>query len=276
MKKTLLFSIIISFCSISYSQKENLSAIDAKDLKYFINVLTSDSLEGRGTGTIGQKKAANFISSRFKRLGLEKFDSTGYFEKFELTQKYWGEVYIKTAKKRFTNFVDICFMGYSPENEEAEVEVVFGGYGTNQQLDSIDVKNKLVLLFTKNLRSTYRPLKKLREEKAYGAILANIDKPTQFESIRRTYKNHVLQKHLTLPKPDSTDRIVKTKSQKLVALLNLVKIGREMKEFMIPFGEVKQIIGVPIRKLKKMIRILPMNTFLELQLKNTPTLSTIL
>ncbi|HNG88760.1 MAG TPA: hypothetical protein PK858_01100, partial [Saprospiraceae bacterium] len=44
--------------------------IRAEDLRPLVQVLASDSLEGRETGKPGQRKAANFIAQQFKALNL--------------------------------------------------------------------------------------------------------------------------------------------------------------------------------------------------------------
>jgi hypothetical protein len=55
-------------------------------LKSSVTYLASDELEGRGVGTEGLNKAADFIASEFKKLGLKTdlFDGTP-FQKFEVT-----------------------------------------------------------------------------------------------------------------------------------------------------------------------------------------------
>lgn len=147
------------------------SKIDKKDLQTFVKVLTSDSLEGRGTGTEGQKKAERFISLRFKELGLNTYGQNGYLEKFKLNQTYWGQVYIKTQSRTLENFENMVFQGSNVQNEEVGKEVVFGGRGTEEELNQIEVKDRLVLVFVKNLRSYYDINTRLGKEKLLGLFL---------------------------------------------------------------------------------------------------------
>jgi hypothetical protein len=45
--------------------------------------LSSDEMEGREVGTEGEKKAADFIVSRFKKIGLAPAgDNNSYFQSF--------------------------------------------------------------------------------------------------------------------------------------------------------------------------------------------------
>lgn len=47
-----------------------------------VSVLASDSLKGRKTGSLDEKKAAEYISERFKNMGLEAKGTDKYFQKF--------------------------------------------------------------------------------------------------------------------------------------------------------------------------------------------------
>jgi Zn-dependent M28 family amino/carboxypeptidase len=48
--------------------------INAADLKKDLTYLASDALEGRATGSPGQRKAAEYIQKRFQELNLQKYD----------------------------------------------------------------------------------------------------------------------------------------------------------------------------------------------------------
>src|SRR5688572_15403791 len=103
MKILLLVTSLTTFTFQSQGQ-ENKSKIDKKDLKRFVQILASDSAEGRGTGTGGQKRVEKFIANRFRNLGLNFYHKDGYLEKFKLTQTYWGEVYMKSQTTTLKNF----------------------------------------------------------------------------------------------------------------------------------------------------------------------------
>src|SRR5258707_150621 len=56
---------------------------DTKKIRQHIRVLSSDSLEGRGTGTAGEKLAIAYIQDQFKKIGLEaKGDKGSFTQKF--------------------------------------------------------------------------------------------------------------------------------------------------------------------------------------------------
>ncbi len=60
-----------------------LSQINVNTIQSHVKVLASDSLEGRGTGTAGEKLALSYIQTRWKQMGLEpKGDGHLYTQKF--------------------------------------------------------------------------------------------------------------------------------------------------------------------------------------------------
>jgi len=241
MKILLLITCSISFLSNGFGQ-ETQPSIDKKDLKQIIRILTADSLEGRGTATEGQKKAERFISDSFESYGLSTYDQNGYLEKFKLQQTYWGEVYLETPNAKLNNFDKIVFQGNSAQKAEVEKEVVFGGMGTDEELNQIDVVDRFVLVFIKNLRASYEIKKKLERKKAFGVILANPDNDKQFESVKRTFKDFSLAKRYSLPNN-------KTINSKLVEWDTI----RFVNSILIPNSQVKNISGLSINKLRKLI-----------------------
>ena len=56
------------------------------NLQKHVQVLASDSLEGRRTGTPGEQKAIAYISNEFKNIGLAPKGTTGYYQAFEIDE----------------------------------------------------------------------------------------------------------------------------------------------------------------------------------------------
>jgi len=81
MNKILLlgFLAVITGCNTAYKPEDKI-----KDDVFF---LASDSLEGRQTGTAGEKMAADYIAGRFSDLGLEAKGTDGYFQTFSFKPK---------------------------------------------------------------------------------------------------------------------------------------------------------------------------------------------
>lgn len=71
MKKTLVILFFVPIISICQDNLKFAETININDLEKHLNILASDSLEGRETGKIGQKKAAAYIANHFKKIGIK-------------------------------------------------------------------------------------------------------------------------------------------------------------------------------------------------------------
>jgi Peptidase family M28/PDZ domain len=77
IKISLLLQVLIIVAFPSFSQ------INVNTIQSHIKILASDSLEGRGTGTAGEKLALSYIQTRWKQMGLKpKGDGNLYTQKF--------------------------------------------------------------------------------------------------------------------------------------------------------------------------------------------------
>ena len=84
------FSFLVLLISLSAFSQDSISIhystlIDSVHTKGFLDVLASDSLEGRETGKPGQKKAAAFISEHFASLGLKPLSHGSFLQHHPLT-----------------------------------------------------------------------------------------------------------------------------------------------------------------------------------------------
>ncbi len=81
MKKLLIFVIFIAFvaCKKDFKPENKIR----EDVSY----LADDKLEGRETGTNGEKEAADYIANRFKGLGLNPKGTNEYFQEFKFKPK---------------------------------------------------------------------------------------------------------------------------------------------------------------------------------------------
>jgi hypothetical protein len=79
-------SLILFFPFFLFAQ-ENIKfseTIIIEDLKRHLNILASDSLEGRETGEKGQKMAADYIMNHFKDIGIPPYNKKSYYQKFRV------------------------------------------------------------------------------------------------------------------------------------------------------------------------------------------------
>ncbi len=132
-------SIFFTALALGVSLQAFSQDFKASDIKKHIEFLASDDLEGRGTGSLGEIKAANYIAEQFKNAGLKPAgkDAT-YFQPFQVTYGIDGVPHMVTSRN-VIGFLD----------NGAEKTVVVGAHydhlGKGYQSGSLspDSKNKI-------------------------------------------------------------------------------------------------------------------------------------
>ncbi|GGG54448.1 M20/M25/M40 family metallo-hydrolase [Epilithonimonas arachidiradicis] len=79
---------LLGISTLYYSQqKSNPEQVNEDNLKKHIYFLASDELQGRLTGSEGEAKAAKYLSSEFKKLGLKPYEGKEFIQNFEYSVK---------------------------------------------------------------------------------------------------------------------------------------------------------------------------------------------
>ena len=122
--------------------------------------LADDSLEGRGTGTQGFEKAANYMAEQFRAAGLEPAGVDGYrqpmeFQVVKIDESRCSLDLLRGGNVQPVKLGDDAILGVSSHAaEKVEAEAVFVGYGLTvpeshyDDLAGQDVKGKIVVLVT--------------------------------------------------------------------------------------------------------------------------------
>ena len=84
MKKLLLLLLYLPFFALGQENVNFSKTITIEDLEKHLNILASDSLEGRETGQKGQKMAADYIMNHFKNIGIPPYKGKTYYQKFKV------------------------------------------------------------------------------------------------------------------------------------------------------------------------------------------------
>ncbi len=84
MWKYTLYFLIIPFVITAQENVKFSKTIIVEDLEKHLNILASDSLEGRETGKPGQKMAADYIMNHFKNIGIPPYKKNTYYQKFKV------------------------------------------------------------------------------------------------------------------------------------------------------------------------------------------------
>jgi hypothetical protein len=154
----LLFISFFFFTNGIFSQTDTAlkyaETITQQGLKKQLTVIASAEMEGRETGTEGQRKAASYIESQFKETGLASPQSlTNYLQIYPLFKDTLIPKTLKIGKKKYTYGKDyIITPGSTDDNEFKSRNIIFAGYGiADENYDDYagkDVKGKVAAVFT--------------------------------------------------------------------------------------------------------------------------------
>ncbi len=139
--------------------------ITKKNLRTHVRFLCSDALEGRLTGSIGEKLAAQYVANIFRDLGLEPAGSNGtFFQAFNFTAGVsLGKNNLFTIKNQKGEAKNLQLdrewrpLSFSDQGRFNITELIFAGYGIKapalgelppyDSYHGLNVRNKWVAVF---------------------------------------------------------------------------------------------------------------------------------
>jgi hypothetical protein len=185
------------------------SQITAAELKEYLSIIASDALEGRETGTRGQKMAAAFIAAHFQELGFKAPVNGSYYQPVELYSSVTGEAYLKVGQTRLDNFSGIIYPGTGDSGGEVSLPVVFVGYGTEAEFNQVDVKDKAIVLLSKETRLRGSAAIKMAQERGAKLIIACAHETlAEFDNLASQYKMFMTGSRMSLTKPQAGNQVV--------------------------------------------------------------------
>lgn len=170
-------------------------------LRENLTILSSDALEGRETGTRGQKMAAAFISHHFKELGLTPPVNGSFYQPFDLFRTVPGETYLTTGGVRYNNFMDIVYYGKDDSGGEVSLPVIFVGRGRTEDYGQLDVQGKGVMILIGEEDDYRGTVSVARAKKAKMIFLLNTKTQTQFREYAANFEVFLKDARLSLEKP---------------------------------------------------------------------------
>ena len=129
------------------------NSILADDMKRHLTVIAGDGFEGRETGTLGNNRAAGYISNFFRSLQMKPQGVEGSFDQnVAFTFSKWADSDIFVGETRYKHMKD--FVAFPQKNESVAAitvgEVIYLGYGIDDPKYSDykknDVKGKVILI----------------------------------------------------------------------------------------------------------------------------------
>ncbi|HMG92163.1 MAG TPA: M28 family peptidase [Chryseolinea sp.] len=149
--RILIYSFLLFTCVHSIeAQKKINSKIDqsvtAAELEAHLSFLASDEMRGRNTGSPEIDIAASYIATQFKLAGIKPGVGASYFQNVELERinsPKSGEITIGQDVLKLKD----DFLLLSGGSARLDKEIVFIGYGTIEDFQKIDVKDKIVVAY---------------------------------------------------------------------------------------------------------------------------------
>ena len=129
---------------------EYANRLRLQDLEFHVRYLASDSLEGRKTGTKGDKKAALYLASQWAQYDVPPLLENSYFQTFNLVTPEMPSVSISTDYHSYAIGKD--FVSFFPHDSAiiSDDHIVYVGYGIDDpswnDYAYKDVKGKIILV----------------------------------------------------------------------------------------------------------------------------------
>jgi len=158
MKKIFPLAIILLCMKlVTFGQADNApkfaATITTQDLKKHLTIIAGDEMEGRETGTEGQRKAAAYIETQFKSFGLQQADQLkGYQQLYPLYQDSLISSELIIDGKTVESGKDFYSQATISETGKFKgKKIIFVGYGIDDSSYSdytgLEVKGKIVVFF---------------------------------------------------------------------------------------------------------------------------------
>ncbi len=166
MKKLTVSLLLLTGAAAGFAQKnpeKYAATITAADLKKHLIIVAGAGMEGRETGTEGQKKAAAYIENDFKTLGLRPGNNGSYQQVYPLFQDTILSSRLAVAGKEYQFGRDYTIAAQTGVNKNITAgKLVFAGYGISDSLyndyASLDVNGAIVVLAPGEPRENNQPL----------------------------------------------------------------------------------------------------------------------
>jgi hypothetical protein len=137
-----------------YSQNSILELINEtvskEATKDCITFLASDEMRGRGTGTLEIDLAAEYLKKEFEEAEIKPVsDSLGYFQPVKMIRSVApSKVSLEIQNTTFDYIEDLLLSHTQGAKLSFEGELVFVGYGQDDDFDGVDLRDKIVVSYT--------------------------------------------------------------------------------------------------------------------------------
>ncbi|HSI89388.1 MAG TPA: M28 family peptidase [Pyrinomonadaceae bacterium] len=162
--------VLFALASLPASAQRDLSALlDGTKMKERVKILSADEFEGRGPGSEGSKKAADYIVSELKAAGVNPGNGNSYFQNVRLVGVKVDPATLLTVTPAKGEAVCLKFgddfvatTGAQRSGVSVDAELVFAGYGIESPLykwndyngPAADYRGKVLLIMVNDPPAT--------------------------------------------------------------------------------------------------------------------------
>ncbi len=148
----LVFQVELAKAQPELQMRTNAATtIAASDLKAHLDIIASDSYEGRETGSKGQRMAADYLIEYYKKIGIPPGNNGSYRQTFPLKKQNFLKSNIVLDGRTFT-YVKNFFTWGAEWSLLEDKEMIFVGYGIDDaaysDLKDMDLKGKIAVCFS--------------------------------------------------------------------------------------------------------------------------------
>ncbi len=156
---SLVLVILLAPVFSASARAQTLTVGRADSVRYLdsVKTLTAPAMEGRGDGTEGLTRAAQFLEESYKRLGLQTAGTQGYLQPFNVvtggTLGQQNSLHQQMGNEEKTFQVNEDFVPFSfSSSGQVSGSLVCAGYGVTapefgyDDYSEIDVRDKIVVL----------------------------------------------------------------------------------------------------------------------------------
>ena len=140
-------SMLLAFSAVAQKKlvKSISKEVSQSEYKSHINFLASDEMRGRNTATQENEIAARYIAERFRSYGVQPpAGQPDFMQAVPLVRTIPpADAIISVGDSVFNIWEDMIFI--SSENVDITAELVFVGFGFEEDLEGIDVEGKIVV-----------------------------------------------------------------------------------------------------------------------------------
>lgn len=162
MRPNVLLMVLLLVFHLLHAQKKPVQEITRlitrEEVEAHLQFLAADEMRGRDTGSPEIDIAANYLAAEFKRLRLHMPEALqSYFQPVDLVNKYPA-----TAGKLTIGQEEFLYKDHFIQLEGGNItwggDVVFAGYASEEELQKLDVRGKMVVAFAGNKDSEGNPM----------------------------------------------------------------------------------------------------------------------